>query len=415
MNGLLILGPNNEYEIFDYNLGLGVYPIEYELSINTDLSEDFESLTSTTGDLGESIDFIMDLTDNQNLLDFYDACKSQMLGLIQNAEYVTFNFDIDKIAEYVKENPALKNKKILFRQVVDLDSKVVEEIESAFGDDTDNICFSIPGNSDIISFKDYKDTVKILDEMVQEIEKFNFSPLEKMMYAYDLVRDRLYVEVDEDDDKFKSRDLTSVLLGDKIVCVGYASILKALFDKLGIESRFVLLEGIGEANGHARIEAYVKDEKYGVEGVYYFDPTWDSKKDENDTSYLQSYRFFAVTKEVIDSFDAGKCYDSRFPYFSPNMMLEFKKIVEEKGFEALPPEMIRSINHMSNLVNDDILIYLAGLKKGAPESIKPNKDKIARELEPLVERFNTPLSAETYLEVLMLEKISIILIHKNIQ
>ena len=47
------------------------------------------------------------------------------------------------------------------------------------------------------------------------------------MYAYDMVRDKIYAEVDENDDKMISRNLSTALLGDKIVCLGYANVFKA--------------------------------------------------------------------------------------------------------------------------------------------------------------------------------------------
>ena len=400
MKGKLILAPNDEMELFDYNLNLGVHPFDYEISINTDLSDNFVSLISTTGDLEESIETSIELTDNQSCIDFYSKCKSNLPELLKNAEYVVFGFEMDEIAKYIKDNPILKTKKILFTDIYDLDPEIIDNIESAFGSETSNIYFDVAGNSNFISFQEYKDTIKAIDNMVQEIERFNFSPLEKIMYAYDLVRNKVYTEVSGDEDKLNSRTLSSVLLGDKIVCVGYARIFKTLLEKLGIHSREVHLNYPDRIGGHARNEIYIKDEKYGVDGVYYFDPTWDSKKDENDISYLSSYRFFAMTKSAMDSLDNGRFIDDKFPYFSSDIMWEFEEAVEEKGFEKLPPQIVKSINHMSGLVYDKALINKVGLLPMAPESLRPDKDKIIDELIPLVEYFDTPLSADLMLKVL---------------
>lgn len=400
MKGKLILAPNDEMELFDYNLNFGMHPFDYEISINTDLSDSFVSLISNTGDLEESIETSLEMTDDQGCIDLYNKCKSNLPELLQNAEYVVFGFEMQEIADYIKNNPVLKTKKILFTDIYNLDPEIISDVEISFGNDTSNIYFDVAGNVNLISFQEYKDTIKAIDNMVQEIEKYDFSPLEKIMYAYDLVRNKVYVEVDKDKDKLDSRTLSSVLLGDKIVCVGYARVFKTLLEKLGIHSREVHLNYPDRIGGHARNEIYVKDEKYGVEGVYYFDPTWNSKKDENDISYLSSYRFFAMTKSAIDSIDNGRFIDDKFPYFSSDIMWEFEEAVDEKGFEKLPPEMIKSINHMSGLVYDKALINKAGLLPIAPPSLRPDKDKIMDELIPLVEYFDTPLSADLLLKVL---------------
>lgn len=400
MKGKLVLAPNDKMEIFDYNFSVGMYPFDYELSINTDLSDDFINLTSTTGDLEDSIEDLIEMSDDPDSINFYNQCKSKMLELLQNAEYVAFDFEMDEIANYIKNNPILKTKKILFTDIYDLDPEKIKKIEKAFGSETSNIYFDVAGNSDFISFKEYTDTIKAIDNMVQDIERFNFSPLEKIMYAYDLVRNKVYAEVGEDEDKLNSRTLSSVLLGDKIVCVGYARVFKALLEKLGIHSREVYLYYPDRSGGHARNEIYVKDEKYGVDGVYYFDPTWDSKKNENDRTYLSSYRFFGMTKSAMDSLDNGRLIDDMFPYFSSDIMWEFEEAVDEKGFEKLPPQMVKSINHMSGLVYDKALIKKMELLPITPPSLRPNKDKIMDELIPLVEYFNTPLSADLMLKVL---------------
>ena len=164
MKGKLILAPNDEMELFDYNLNLGVHPFDYEISINTDLSDNYVSLISTTGDLEESVETSIELTDNQSCIDFYSKCKSNLPELLKNAEYVVFGFEMDEIAKYIKDNPILKTKKILFTDIYDLDPEIIDNIESTFGSETSNIYFDVAGNSNFISFQEYKDTINKLGE-----------------------------------------------------------------------------------------------------------------------------------------------------------------------------------------------------------------------------------------------------------
>lgn len=400
MKGKLRIEPKDEMELYVYNLNYGIYPFDYEISIGTDLSKDFLSLVSTTGDLAESIDVLIEITDDLKSVEFYKQCKNHLLKLLNEVEYISFGYNIEEVINYIKNNPILKTRKILFTDVYDLNPKVIKLLEDAFGNETDNIYFDVAGNAAFIDFEEYKQTIDIIDNMIKEVEKFNFSPLEKVMYVYDLVRNKVYLEVEENEDKLISRTLSSVLLGDKIVCVGYAKIFKTLLEKLGIHSREVYLYCSRKVGGHARNEVYIKDEKYGVDGVYYFDPTWDSKRNINDTKYLLSYRFFGMTKKEMDSIDKGRIVDLNFPYFKDNLANEFQKIVEERGMECVPLEMIKSINHMSWLIRDKSLINRLGLIAIFIPDLKNDINKIFKELKRLVKYFNKPLQANLLLEVL---------------
>ncbi len=139
------------------------------------------------------------------------------------------------------------------------------------------------------------------------------------------------------------------------------------------------------------------------DGVYYFDPTWDSKESENDNSYLFSYRYFAMTKPAMDLMDKGRLIDRVFPCFSDDIAYKFEEIIKE-GLEKVPEEMIKSINYMSSLVYNKQLIdktryilYRQGIIKSL---LEVNTDEVIEELIPLVEYFNKPLSANILLKVL---------------
>ena len=400
MKGILRLGVNEESELFNYNLYMGINSFDYEITINTDLSDDFAKLIFSTGDIEEAIDFELETSNDPEVIDFYKQVKGKQRELLQNAEYVAFNFDIKSIANYVKKNPILKTKKILITDVYDLNPDIVKDIQTYFGDETSNIYFDVAGNNSFISFKEYGDTIRIINEMVDDTNRFNFSPLEKIMYAYDLVRNRVYTSEGDNEDKNISRTLSSVLLGDKIVCAGYAVVFKTLLEKLGINNREVYLYNADKTGGHARNEIYVQDEKYGIDGVYYFDTTWDSKKEEDDNSYLLRYRFFAKTKESMDRIDNGRLVDENFPYFSKDIIEKVKKIIKEKGVEGISPLLLKSVNHMSSVVYGRSIINKHMMSPLVPEAYRLTEDKIMADLEGLSDYFTKPLSADVLLEVL---------------
>lgn len=402
MKGNLIISPFNEELDFirtSVMLGDGFY----DIVIKTSLEGSFEELISKPYDFDEVIDNIVDQFEYDGFkedVSFLKQIKNNRLHFLKNAEDITFCYSPTKVAEFVKTNPILKTKRINFGASFDLDSKVVTEISEAFGDDTSNIYIKTFGNSDVITFKEYRDTVLTIENKINEIKKYNFSPLETIMYVYDMVRDKVYVEVDENEDKMISRDLSTALLGDKIVCLGYANVFKAIIEKLGEKCEIVFLVHPDGGSGHARICIFVKDEKYGVDGVYYFDPTWESRPGDLDISFLLSYAYFALTKTQMDKIDNGFLVETQFPYFSSDIVNELKTQVYKFGFEGLSEKMIKSVNYMSCFLTNSPLINEMALHSLAPATFKPNKEEVVEKLDKLVKYFDTPISADILVKVL---------------
>ena len=170
--------------------------------------------------------------------------------------------------------------------------------------------------------------------------------------------------------------------------------------KMNLDSRLVYLFNPQKTGGHARNEVYIKDEKYHIDGVYYFDPTWDAKQSENDNTFLSSYRYFAMTKSAVDSLDHGKRKDFNFPYFSNSIDLEIEDLINQYELENLPKEFVDSINYMSKRIDHKILINSPKYYSILSERMKPNKEDIIKSAIQLTEYFYYPLSAEILLEAL---------------
>ena len=77
----------------------------------------------------------------------------------------------------------------------------------------------------------------------------------------------------------ESRSISKSLSNGYIVCVGYSKIFCQLLSELGINSNLVYIEPKNGGGGHARVIVKVIDEKYNINGVYVFDPTWDCNMD----------------------------------------------------------------------------------------------------------------------------------------
>lgn len=162
----------------------------------------------------------------------------------------------------------------------------------------------------------------IINAVVEEINSYDLSPLEKIMFVYDRVKYRLYE--DDLDDINSSRDLDKVLNGDKIVCAGYSNLFTAVLTSLGINSIPVIDLNIK----HQRSLAYIKDAKYNIDGVYAFDPTWDKRKSKDDINYIDRYDYFLMP--LVRSMNSCYCEISELLELDKETIL---KIIDGKDMD----------------------------------------------------------------------------------
>lgn len=177
-------------------------------------------------------------------------------------------------------------------------------------------------NSPILISMVYKISC-IINAVVEEINSYDLSPLEKIMFVYDRVKYRLYE--DDLDDINSSRDLDKVLNGDKIVCAGYSNLFTAVLTSLGINSIPVIDLNIK----HQRSLAYIKDAKYNIDGVYAFDPTWDKRKSKDDINYIDRYDYFLMP--LVRSMNSCYCEISELLELDKETIL---KIIDGKNMDS---------------------------------------------------------------------------------
>lgn len=200
---------------------------------------------------------------------------------------ISYNIDnIDKaiqLAKYLKGNKILDNTHINLLKYKDIIEKYLKEDITR-----KDITFYYQENNKPITPLELLNTSQTVNNIINEVTDTNLSPIESIMYVYDKLKGRIY-KLDEED-YHNSSDVSQVLSGDAIVCSGYSNLFNAILRCINIPS--IPLISI-EAN-HQRSITYIKDTKYNIDGVYIFDPTWDRKKDKDDTSYINKYNYFAI-------------------------------------------------------------------------------------------------------------------------
>lgn len=140
---------------------------------------------------------------------------------------------------------------------------------------------------DVYSYNQVKKANDEIKRVANFMKKSKFTPLEALLYAYTYVKDRIYIKEGHDDSTSKSRSVYGILNSEKIVCVGFSELLKAIMKEYGDENVKAFANDVGCYDRkdkedpyelHQNNIVYLKDDKYKINGFYYLDPTWDNKK-----------------------------------------------------------------------------------------------------------------------------------------
>lgn len=177
-------------------------------------------------------------------------------------------------------------------------------------------------------------------EIIDYVNGTKASPFEKYLMIYGYVTSFAYNE--NEDDIWSSRNLISVLLGNNIVCVGYSDLLKYLLNGVGIHAESQILtfenDADGKKYGHMNNLIFLKDKKYGIDGVFYADSCWDSVSDKNEAYMQYLYALVPIddvkflhtkrTHAKVDKFFKHLLYETKsiddvmFNYFYSNSLCQ---------------------------------------------------------------------------------------------
>lgn len=106
------------------------------------------------------------------------------------------------------------------------------------------------------------------------ITSYDLSPVEKVMYAYDLMKSIPYKDVEESGPQGRAPHL--VINDEDIVCSGYSltfiEIVKDLNSSIGVTLNIFLNGKIG----HASVMVRIDDDKYNIHGIFELDMTGDN-------------------------------------------------------------------------------------------------------------------------------------------
>ena len=208
-----------------------------------------------------------------------------------------------------------------------------------------------------VEFKEYVKNEKMLLDMVAPAR--NLSPLEKYLYAYNLTKN--FKEYSPSEEGWEqSRALYNILDNEYIVCAGYTRLLEDLLDKLGIKSQeFGVVahdEVTNQYGNHSLLQVKIVDEKYGIDGIYFSDPTNDSDK-KND------YYQYALMSNLAQQYTPLNSYIETERFFAANSVEEFydnftkwynKQENKERAIKDLAKQFIKIIYKFDKNIYDEI-------------------------------------------------------------
>lgn len=292
---------------------------------------------------------------HKDYIDFLHTSSYEVKDFLKTFDEVNILGEFSLVRKYIIENN-LTSKRVFYNNTLPLKKESVLEVTKFF-EDLPCVKFFVDGNEASVTLEEYTKTVEIIENIAHSVRSLGLSPMEEIMYVYDLVRDREYVAESVDEEYTVSRDLTSVLLGDKIVCVGFSVLFNEILNCLGYNTKnFVLMPSKGK-RGHMRSLVYVEDEKYDISGMYFFDPTFDCRKN-NSSTFLEKYLYFAKSYRQITKLDNGKFDNAYYSFFDDNVIDYIDELFDEEEinlFDLFTKMNLTYLNEMLNFSNQDTI------------------------------------------------------------
>lgn len=190
-----------------------------------------------------------------------------------------------------------------------------------------NINFGFEDMATTFSASDVENANYQIVKTAEIIKESDYSPLETLLSVYLRTQSRKYTRERENENPSLSRSIYGVLNSDRIVCVGYCELFKAVINEIGnknikIFDNHVTVQDeddilgylFGEFDKHRNLIIYLKDEKYNIEGFYYLDPTWDCSQTDSNTANLNYFLILLqdISKLKIKILDNNSKSDIEF-------------------------------------------------------------------------------------------------------
>lgn len=231
---------------------------------------------------------------------------------------VTYNGDIDELISKINSIEDLNSKVVIYISNEINDINHLNKLRETYHDKE----IVINWNNELSFIDDVISAVYMIDYYKSVIDD-NLSSLEKVTMAYDIVKSHYYKEYNVKH-TVKSRHITEMVNNDYIVCRGYVNIFNRLLREMGVNASVLSLslKSGDKVVGHSRSFVHLTDEKYGIDGYFVFDPTWDSIDKEHYYQFNEEYARYNEGKK--DDYEKADSLVSYIHFLVPLQSYESK-------------------------------------------------------------------------------------------
>lgn len=239
--------------------------LDIELPLKDDYVDENNNQISENNDLEKIVDVLVDIDAlSLTILDDGSVSIPQAFAIIQKIEQ-SIGSKIENIY-FVTGNRDIENIELIKK--LEIDHKV------SIMYDKETIC----------SIDDFINMRKYINKIVEPIKKCSLSPLERTLYAYDIVKDFYIVNHKYMREKKVSRFIHRIFKANELNCQAYPALYAQILIELKIQAAdYFLYSPLVEElfltkDNHSRTMIHLVDEKYDIDGLFSTDVIWDAIK-----------------------------------------------------------------------------------------------------------------------------------------
>ncbi len=335
-----------------------------------------------------------ELNENQKIYIKYDLNEHDF----ENLKYVNdqadiiissgeYSYNLDGHPTATEEENYYRGAKKIIDQLESLGKKNMvsllvnkRSLFAKYSYDCQSIKLILISDANDYTYSAYKKEEEKLAKLVENIKNSPMSPFEKYLAVYNIVKNyKPYKENEKDKDQ--ARDLKYILDGEYMVCVGFSKLLITLLDKVGINAiiygTWVRKYEEGKqiiSSGHARVMVNLEDPKYGINGYYIADPTWDNGMGKDYYNYAAvSYDSMQKSHYAMDLTNLDLIFDVHsFEDYCEKINV-FLNIEYRRNQNSGLKEK-NNIITMYRFVCDKIMTVLSQIDLAAHDSLKETYD-----------------------------------------
>lgn len=280
----------------------------------------------------------------------------------ENNNQISENNDLEKIIDVLVDIDALSltildDGSVSIPQAID----IIEKIEQSIGSKIENTYF-VTGNRDIenieltkkiesdhkvsimydketiCSIDDFINMRKHINKIIEPIQKCSLSPLEKVLYAYDIIKDFYIVNHKYMKEKKVSRLIHRIFKANELNCQAYPALYAQVLRELKIQaSDYFLYSPLVEElfltkDNHSRTMLHLVDEKYEIDGLFNTDVVWDAIKKMKKNYH---YEFFLTKVQNLKRQFVTDKFPNEIEFLLSNKTVEELSSKDEQFFERL--------------------------------------------------------------------------------